>query len=183
MNVSNVPTWSPHDRAAWLASRVKSRSYADEVLSKIDALRERFDVAEYGQIDYGGERYPLLALKSRDWRDDLPVALVTGGVHGYETSGVQGALAFMDAHGGDYAGKINILLAPCVSPWAYERVQRWNAEALDPNRSFTGQGGTQESAALIRLLAPLQGRVRAAHRPARNHRLGRNRIPPGAGRP
>ena len=151
--------WSSADRAAWLASRFKSRSYADEVLSKIDALRERFDVAEYGQIDYGGERYPLLALKSRDWRDDLPVALVTGGVHGYETSGVQGALAFMDAHGGDYAGKINILLAPCVSPWAYERVQRWNAEALDPNRSFTGQGRTQEAAALISLVAPLQGRV------------------------
>lgn len=151
--------WSSADRAAWLASRFKSRSYADDVLSKIDALRERFDVAEYGQIDYGGERYPLLALKSRDWRDDLPVALVTGGVHGYETSGVQGALAFMAAHGGDYAGKINILLAPCVSPWAYERVQRWNAEALDPNRSFTGQGGTQEAAALMRLLASLQGRV------------------------
>lgn len=151
--------WSSADRTAWLASRVKSRSYADEVLSKIDALRNRFDVAEYGQIDYGGERYPLLALKTRDWRDDLPVVLVTGGVHGYETSGVQGALAFMAAHGGDYAGKINILLAPCVSPWAYERVQRWNAEALDPNRSFTGQGRTQEAAALISLVAPLQGRV------------------------
>jgi hypothetical protein len=142
-----------------LVSRVKSRSYADEVLSKIDALRAHFDVAEYGQIDYGGERYPLLALKTRDWRDNLPVVLVTGGVHGYETSGVQGALAFMAAHGGDYAGKINILLAPCVSPWAYERVQRWNAEALDPNRSFSGQGGTQEAAALMRLLAPLQGTV------------------------
>ena len=156
---ASISAWDSDDRVAWLASRVKSRSYAEEVLSKIDAMRERFDVAEYGQIDYSGERYPLLALKSRDWRDDLPVALVTGGVHGYETSGVQGALAFMDAHGGNYAGKINILLAPCVSPWAYERVQRWNAEALDPNRSFTGKGRTQESAALIRLLAPLQGRV------------------------
>jgi len=156
---ASISAWDSDDRATWLASRVKQRSYADEVLCKIDTLRERFDVSEYGQIDYGGDRYPLLALKSRDWRDDLPVALVTGGVHGYETSGVQGALAFMAAHGGDYAGKINILLAPCISPWAYERVQRWNAEALDPNRSFTGQGGTQEAAALMRLLAPLQGRV------------------------
>ena len=33
----------------------------------------------------------------------------TGGVHGYETSGVQGALAFMDAHGGDYAGGRDVL--------------------------------------------------------------------------
>lgn len=159
MNGDSVGAWGATHRAAWLASRVKQRSFADEVLRKIYALRDRLDVAEYGQIDYGGERYPLLALKTRDWRDDLPVVLVTGGVHGYETSGVQGALAFMDAFGGDYAGQINILLAPCVSPWAYERVQRWNAEALDPNRSFTGNGSTQESAALMRLLVPLQGRV------------------------
>jgi hypothetical protein len=151
--------WTPTDRASWLDSCVKQRNYADEVLSKIDALRERFDVAEYGHIDYGGERYPLLALKTRDWRDDLPVALVTGGVHGYETSGVQGALNFLDTCAESYAGILNVLVAPCVSPWAYERVQRWNAEALDPNRSFTGQGGTQEAAELMRLLAPLQGRV------------------------
>ena len=151
--------WSSADRAAWLASRLKSRSYADDVLSKIDALRERFDVAEYGQIDYGGERYPLLAVKTRDWRDDLPVALVTGGVHGYETSGVQGALDFLEQKAESYAGTVNLLVAPCISPWAYERVQRWNAEALDPNRSFTGQGRTQEAAALISLVAPLQGRV------------------------
>jgi hypothetical protein len=29
-----------------------------------------------------------------------------------------------------------VLVAPCVSPWGYERVQRWNARAVDPNRSF-----------------------------------------------
>jgi hypothetical protein len=34
------------------------------------------------------------------------------------------------------AGRINLLVAPCVSPWAYERIQRWNAHAVDPNRSF-----------------------------------------------
>lgn len=158
MSVNPQP-WAPTDRAAWLASRVKHRSYAGDVLTRIDALRARFDVAQYGQVEYQGEAYPLFAVRSRNWNDALPVVLVTGGVHGYETSGVQGAVAFMAAHGGDYAGKINILLAPCVSPWAYERVQRWNAEALDPNRSFTGQGRTQEAAALISLVAPLQGRV------------------------
>mgnify|MGYP000741713275 CR=1 FL=1 len=33
-------------------------------------------------------------------------------------------------------GRVNLLVAPCVSPWAYERIQRWNFDALDPNRSF-----------------------------------------------
>ncbi|HWR95716.1 MAG TPA: M14 family metallocarboxypeptidase [Arenimonas sp.] len=159
MSGVSVGAWTPTDRATWLGSRVKQRSYADEVLSRIELLGFRFDVVEYGQLDYSGEHFPLLALKSREWHDDLPIVLVTGGVHGYETSGVQGALDFLDQRAESYAGFVNLLVAPCVSPWAYECVQRWNAEALDPNRSFTGQGGTQESAALMRLLAPLQGRV------------------------
>lgn len=152
-------TWTAADRAAWLASRIKQRSFADDVLSRIDALRNRFDVSEYGQIEYADERFPLLALKSHNWDDALPVVLVTGGVHGYETSGVHGALDFLEQRAESYASFVNLLVVPCVSPWAYECVQRWNAEALDPNRSFIDQGTTQESAALMRLLAPLQGRV------------------------
>ncbi len=154
----NTP-WTPTDRAAWLASQTKKRSYADEVLSRIELLSYRFDVQEYGQLEYSGEHFSLLALQSRDWNDALPTVLVTGGVHGYETSGVQGALNFLDERAESYAGFVNLLVAPCVSPWAYECVQRWNAEALDPNRSFTGNGNTQEAAALMRLVEPLQGKV------------------------
>lgn len=35
-------------------------------------------------------------MKTKDWAPDKPSVLVTGGVHGYETSGVQGALQFID---------------------------------------------------------------------------------------
>src|SRR3546814_15393440 len=87
-------------------------------------LRGRFDVFEYGRLEYAPDGYPLLAIRSRDWNDALPCVLVTGGVHGYETSGVHGALLFADRHGADYAGKANLLVAPCVSPWAYEPTHR-----------------------------------------------------------
>jgi hypothetical protein len=40
------------------------------------------------------ERFPLFAIRSRDWQPALPGVLVTGGVHGYKTSGLQGALWF-----------------------------------------------------------------------------------------
>ena len=53
---------------------------------------------------------------------------------------------------------INLLAVPCVSPWAYERIQRWNANAVDPNRSFKEDSAAAESAALLRLVAPLRGR-------------------------
>lgn len=151
--------WGPEEVAAWRASQEPQRSY-EEVIRLIDALRTRFDVAEYGYLDYDLESYPLFAIKSRDWRDGLPVVLVTGGVHGYETSGVLGALQFVDQHAVDYAGRINLLVAPCVSPWAYERINRWNAEAIDPNRSFRKKSPAQESAALMRLVEPLGDRIR-----------------------
>ena len=101
---------------------------------------------------------------------------MTGGVHGYETSGVQGALLFLQAvhmqytcrahavhmqyacgaharhmhctcreyavsvHarvslqtvGAAYGAVFNLLVVPCVSPWGYETVQRWNAQVVRP---------------------------------------------------
>ncbi len=151
--------WGPPEVAAWRSSQTVQRSYVDDVLHAIDALRARFEVSEYGTLDYTAEHYPLFAIKSRDWQEQLPCALVTGGVHGYETSGVLGALQFVERHAADYAGRVNLLVAPCVSPWAYERVQRWNAEAVDPNRSFRIGSPAQESAALMRLVAPWIDRI------------------------
>ncbi|WP_334078847.1 M14 family metallopeptidase [Microbulbifer sp. M83] len=151
--------WGEAERAEWLSRQTRQRSYESEVLSKIEGLRRRFDVEEYGLLEYGADRYPLLAIRSHDWREDLPVVLVTGGVHGYETSGVHGALQFVDQHAADYTGRVNLLVAPCVSPWGYERIHRWNPNAIDPNRSFCDDSPAEESAALMRLVAAIRDRA------------------------
>jgi hypothetical protein len=151
--------WGAAEVAQWRAMQARKRGYAEEVVAVVDGLRSRFDVSQYGRLDYGDEVYPLFAIRTRDWNDALPVALVTGGVHGYETSGVHGALQFVDWHAADYAGRINLLVVPCVSPWGYERIHRWNPDAIDPNRSFRDDSPAQESAALMRLVAPLRDRV------------------------
>jgi len=151
--------WGDAEVQAWRARQSRQRSYAGDVLARIERLRDRYDVEQYGTLDAGPDgRFPLFALRSRDWRDDLPSALVTGGVHGYETSGVHGALQFAEGHAADYAGRINLLIVPCVSPWAYERIQRWNRDAIDPNRSFRADSPAGESAALMQLVAPLRER-------------------------
>ncbi len=151
--------WGEAERAAWRARQAVSRRYAEDVLPVIDGFRSRFDVRTYGELDYGADgRFPLFSVRPRDWREGLPCALVTGGIHGYETSGVHGALQFIDQHLADYAGRINVLVAPCASPWAYERIQRWNPWAVDPNRSFKTPSPAGEAAALMTLVAPLQGR-------------------------
>jgi hypothetical protein len=149
--------WGAAERAEWQSCQTRQRSYAIDVVSQIERLREHFDVLEYGHLDYPPDSYLLFALRSRDWRDDLPCALVTGGVHGYETSGVHGALQFAEQGAERYAGRMNLLIAPCVSPWAYERIHRWNADAIDPNRSFRDGSAAQESAALMRLIAAQPG--------------------------
>ncbi|MGH8604982.1 MAG: peptidase, partial [Gammaproteobacteria bacterium] len=96
--------WGAPEVAAWASRQTRKRSYEADVLSVIERLRSRFDVVEYGQLDYRPDSYSLFSIKSRGWRDDLPIALVTGGVHGYETSGVHGALQFVEDYAADYEG-------------------------------------------------------------------------------
>jgi hypothetical protein len=152
--------WTEAEKEQWRAAQRRQRSYAEDVLSAVDRLRDRFDVQQYGELDYGADgRFPLYALRSRDWDAALPTALVTGGVHGYETSGVHGALRFAERHAQEYAGRMNLLIVPCVSPWAYERIHRWNPDAIDPNRNFREGSPAGESAALVRLVAPLKDEV------------------------
>lgn len=151
--------WGETEKAEWRLRQRRQRSYADDVLKEVERLRSRFDAMQYGELDYAPDRYPLFALKSRDWNDALPTMLVTGGVHGYETSGVHGALRFADKHAGDYAARANIAIVPCVSPWGYERIHRWDPFALDPNRNFIVGSPAPESAALMRFVAPFRERA------------------------
>lgn len=152
--------WGEAERTEWRARQSRRRRYDQEVSPRIDALSETFERVEYGRLDYAGESYVLYALQSRNWDTALPAALLTGGVHGYETSGVMGALQFLETRAGDYAGRVNLLAAPCVSPWAYERINRWNYDALDPNREFRADGPAREATQLMALAAPLRGQFR-----------------------
>jgi hypothetical protein len=149
--------WGAAERALWRSQQTRRRSHAADVIDAIERLADRFDVERYGELDYAPDRYPLLALRSRRWQEGRPVALVTGGVHGYETSGVHGALRFLRQHAAAFEDRLNLLVVPCVSPWGYERVHRWNPDAIDPNRSFRENSTAAEAAALLRLVAPLRG--------------------------
>lgn len=122
------------------------------MLSKLNNLSDYFEVKQYGALPIDEARYPLVAVVPKKPDSKLPDVLVTGGVHGYETSGVQGALAFVNEHAGQYSHLANVYVLPCVSPWGYETINRWNPKAIDPNRSFTKESGCYESEAVITLL-------------------------------
>mmetsp|Transcript_62310 Transcript_62310/g.103623 ORF Transcript_62310/g.103623 Transcript_62310/m.103623 type:complete len:366 (-) Transcript_62310:191-1288(-) len=167
--------WGATEREVWLSRMRIQRDYNEEVVAKLNLLRERFDVQQYGSLTHNPERYPLYAVKSREWAPGKPGVLITGGVHGYEKSGVQGAILFLQSHAEEYTATYNLLVVPCISPWGYETIQRWNAQAVDPNRSFNPNGevvpgrsfnpeaATEESSALLRLLASLEVKEWACH--------------------
>ena len=65
------------------------------MLDKLFSVGEQFDVSQYGALSVDKDKYPLFSFKTKNWDEKKPNVFVTGGVHGYETSGVQGAIMFI----------------------------------------------------------------------------------------
>ncbi|AGH94460.1 M14 family metallopeptidase [Pseudobdellovibrio exovorus] len=146
MTTQKLTPWGPEEKAEWLKQQTIKRSYHDDVLTQIEKLKadNSLDVIQYGALSYNPERYPLYMVKSRHFDPNKKTILITGGVHGYETSGVHGALAFMQDEVKKYAQDFNFVCFPCVSPWGYETINRWNPSAIDPNRSFRPDSPAEE---------------------------------------
>lgn len=148
--------WGAAEKQQWRDLQQTKRSYLDEVVSKVNELTQTFTVKQYGALTYNTERYPLYALLSKNYDNNKPTALVTGGVHGYETSGVHGALLFAKNYASSFESHFNVIVVPCVSPWGYETINRWNPLAIDPNRSFYANSPAEEAANLMHFIEPYQ---------------------------
>lgn len=173
--------WGENEKALWLKAQVIQRSYAEQVLEKLlnkvatladkaSALQahplipaglklEQYNTLAYAAVHAGASDYPVYLFKSQHWDKSKPSVLVTGGVHGYETSGVQGVIRFLHTKAANYCEQVNFIIVPCLSPWGYETINRWNPLALDPNRAFIidapAHAQVQESQGLIAYLADL----------------------------
>jgi Succinylglutamate desuccinylase / Aspartoacylase family len=149
--------WGDAERATWLSRQRVQRSYVAEVVEPLKAgVPAQGELFQYGALDYarlGLGSYPLYAVRSRSWHAERPVVVVTGGVHGYETSGVQGALQWLKHEFARHAATTNLLVLPCLSPWAYETINRWNPDALDTNRQFKPNSPAGESALAMACVA------------------------------
>tara|TARA_R110001583_G_scaffold10698_4_gene49076 strand:+ start:5962 stop:6885 length:924 start_codon:yes stop_codon:yes gene_type:complete len=148
--------WANTERNQWLSLQKIKRSYSERVLPDLEALSEDLDLIQYATLESNCVNYPLFILKSKDWQKDRMNVLVTGGVHGYETSGVHGAIRFAKKHIFHYQSQFNFIIAPCISPWGYETVNRWNQNSVDPNRSFYKNSPSQEADMLMAFLNSLK---------------------------
>jgi hypothetical protein len=155
--------WGEAEKTQWLSEQQLKRSYASEVVTPLhQQLPVEAELVNYGTLDYSNFNlpvYPLFAVRSKNWQAGKPIALVTGGVHGYETSGVQGALQFIKEEFSRYSAEFNLLVLPCISPWGYESINRWNPKAVDPNRSFTADGQSDEASLAMAFVRQHSGDV------------------------
>ena len=147
--------WNDADKQEWLSQQIIRRSYQSNVLSVINKLSDDLAIHQYGKLQYGDKAYPLISVRN-EYCSNKPNALITGGVHGYETSGVHGALHFIEHHMSTYSDHFNLIVLPCISPWGYETINRWNPETIDPNRSFVANSPAKESAAVFDYITSLK---------------------------
>lgn len=147
--------WQQADKDNWFKQQEIKRSYQDEVVTKILELKSDFEVIQYGSLSLDPARYPLFLIRSKNFHSTKPTVLITGGVHGYETSGVHGALGFLKDAAKFYENTFSFVCAPCISPWAYETINRWNHKAIDPNRSFRENSPAEECELFIKATAGL----------------------------
>lgn len=151
--------WQEAEFDEWRRRWPRQRHYAD-IACAVAELPKCWYSMHYGQLRYPAEQFDLMAVHNQ-WQPGRPWALVTAGVHGYETSGVWGSLEFLLHHHAPWVETFNFLVVPCVSPWAYERVHRWNWDGIDPNRSFRHPSPSQEAAALMKLVAHVKNQWNA----------------------
>ena len=137
--------WGEAEIREWRSTARYQRSYQTLVVDRVYGLSERFRVDTYGALSHDPIRYSLFAVSTREPNPELPWVLVTGGVHGYETSGVLGALSFLANKAEEFQARFNFVVLPCVSPWGFETINRWNIDSIDPNRSFKDGGLCEEA--------------------------------------
>jgi hypothetical protein len=153
--------WDEEEKKKWFTEQRIQRSYLDDVATRVRKLESKLQVTQYGALSLDPKKYPVFLVRSKSFDPKKRTVLITGGVHGYETSGVHGALAFMEQEALNYAQAFNFVCAPAISPWAYETINRWNPLAIDPNRSFIPNSPAEECRLFLSAVSPLLGEVYA----------------------
>ena len=158
---TKLTPWTEHDKINWFNEQTIKRSYQKDVVAKIEKLKNSLEVVQYGALSINQNEYPVFLIKSKNFDQNKKTILITGGVHGYETSGVHGALSFMENEVHKFTNKFNVICAPCISPWAYETINRWNNKAIDPNRSFIPNSPAEECELFLKAMEPFTSSIYA----------------------
>ena len=62
--------WGELEKKQWLEEQSIKRSYKEEVLSKIEPMKETYDVQQYGALSYDQDKYPLYIIKTKGFNSE-----------------------------------------------------------------------------------------------------------------
>lgn len=158
--------WNEGQKRQWLEGVLahrKKRNYQD-ILTRLQKLPANiYHLEKYGALPTPQDSYSLMRVTIGDLSNGKPNVLITGGVHGYEPSGVEAAIRFLENEAPRLSDKFNFVVYPCISPWAYEYDQRWNWQAEDVNRNFSTEQGIVQIEECTMFMSSLQNLGRAFH--------------------
>lgn len=104
----------------------------NEIIRRVENLRSTdTSVRVLGE----GAGYPIFGVEY-GIGEELPTALVTGGVHGDEPAGVEAVLRFLERGPGAWSGRLSFETVVCVNPHGWVHNTRHNAQDLDINWSY-----------------------------------------------
>lgn len=114
--------WSKQKKLHWFFNQIaqgRVRDYQTDVVARLKKLPEKyFSLEQYGHLTTDAPRYPLLSIKAGDFSNGKPNILITAGVHGYEPSGIEAVLNYLENQMRPDLRHSNFLIYPTISPWA-----------------------------------------------------------------
>lgn len=145
--------WSADRCAAWYGQQPQVRDYVRDVVERARAvtLPPSLVLSSYGAA-HGDD---LICVAPRAIDSSKPSLSITGGVHGYEPSGIDASLQLIETGAQNYRDRANIFIFPCVTPAAYRIHHRWTHGANDTNREFFAGTNVIEAALLMQRIESL----------------------------
>ena len=119
------------------------RSYADEIVRRLEQPPFRGNVRALGEINYKDARYPMVAVE-RVGDGAKPCILMAAGIHGNEAAGVWALFDFVERFMGAYEDRFDFILLPCMNPAGFEHEVRTNLNGIDLNRNFFSEAAERE---------------------------------------
>jgi succinylglutamate desuccinylase len=133
------------------------RSFSREVVQPLKKHASGHRLIKAGRITTDAGTYPIYAVLSRNYSDDLPRIILSAGIHGEEPAGVYTLLEFIKRDIARYLRHFSFLIMPCLNPYGFTRGVRYGSHAADLNRSFDNGAGLPEIAAVKDLLNQFSG--------------------------
>lgn len=129
------------------------RSYHNEILPRLKAISDKFNLFKIGDVKFKKLVYPLYCVHAESQNLKAKEVFLSAGVHGNESAPVYALLEFLEEKIHDYLDCYSFVISPCLNPGGFEMDTRENFNKVNLNRNFLEPKPEQEVALIKKSLA------------------------------